>query len=257
MKQHLRLIIVFLLFWSASCQRHAHIEQITVSSVELNKQSEQIDSATIIILDPYKTELDKIMNEVIGVSTTAMPKERDKSESLLGNWVSDISLIKTNSVYKPSDGQPAQMALFNYGGLRTSLPAGEITRGKIFELMPFENELVVLTITGAKMQELLKYLAYTGGQPVAGIQLGILPDKTPGKAVIGGVPFDPGKNYKVVTSDYLAAGGDKMNFFNEPLNRENTGLKIRDAIIEFCKEETAKGKKLNASLDGRIYYETK
>ena len=80
-------------------------------------------------------------------------------------------------------------------------------------------------------------------------------DKTPGAITIGGQPFDENKNYKVVTSDYLALGGDKMNFFNAPVKNEVVGKKIRDGLIEYCLEQTQKGLQLKSQLDKRIAHE--
>ncbi|MGL4596695.1 MAG: 5'-nucleotidase C-terminal domain-containing protein, partial [Bacteroidia bacterium] len=135
-------------------------------------------------------------------------------------------------------------------------PKGEITRGKIFELMPFDNEIVIITISGAQMQDLLKYIAASGGQPCAGLNMGIRNDKTVGAVSIQGQAFDVNKNYKVATSDYLAGGGDKMSFFNNPIKVEVVGLKIRDALIERCREMTKAGMPIGSKLDGRIHYET-
>jgi 2',3'-cyclic-nucleotide 2'-phosphodiesterase (5'-nucleotidase family) len=210
------------------------------------------DSATHAILLPYKLQLDSQMNQVLGTVVAAMPKETGKTETLLGNWVTDICLVKARQYYKSEDGQSPDICILNNGGLRTSIPQGPVTRGKIYELMPFDNELVVLTITGKKAKDLFAYIAATGGQPSSGFTMIIKGDKTPGAITVGGQPFDENKNYKVVTSDYLALGGDKMNFFNSPVKNEVVGKKIRDGLIEYCLEQTQKGLPLKSQLDKRI-----
>ena len=65
----------------------------------------------------------------------------------------------------------------------------------------------------------------------------------------------PNNYVKVLTSDYLAGGGDKMNFFLDPIKTERVGIKLRDAIIKYCIQENAKGKQLTGKLDGRITFE--
>jgi 2',3'-cyclic-nucleotide 2'-phosphodiesterase (5'-nucleotidase family) len=242
---------------AGACNHKAAVTSIDVSSVELNKTALQTDSATAHLLRPYKDSLDHLMNIIIGKTDVAMPKERDKPETLLGNFVADICLQRINAMDYKSPGAGGTLALFNTGGLRSSLPKGDITRGNIFELMPFDNELVVLTLSGKKTWELIRFVAMTGGQPMAGLKLAIHPDKTPATAFINGQLFDSTKTYRVITSDYLANGGDKMDFFKNPVSIQTTGILIRNAIMEYCIAETKQGHLLTAKLDGRFYYETK
>jgi 2',3'-cyclic-nucleotide 2'-phosphodiesterase (5'-nucleotidase family) len=142
----------------------------------------------------------------------------------------------------------------NTGGLRTPLPKGAIKKSKVFELMPFENELVVLTLSGEKTFEMFQFIAKKGGIPVSGFKMGIK-DSNVVSVKVGEIKFDKSKKYRIVTSDYLANGGDKMIFFNNPLKRVSLNLKVRDAIIEYMFEETKKGNKLKSKLDSRIYFE--
>jgi 2',3'-cyclic-nucleotide 2'-phosphodiesterase (5'-nucleotidase family) len=235
--------------------RHAQVTGITPGYAEMNPAAEQNDSALHAVLAPYKIKLDSVMNEVVGQTAFALPNEKGKTETLLGNFVADACLAKGNSVYKPADGIPAQVCILNNGGLRASLPAGNVTKGNVFELMPFDNEIVVVTITGRKMWELVKFTAASGGVPVSGISIGMKPDRTPGTVLIGGMPFDSTRTYKVVTSDYLANGGDKMAFLKDPISNEKTGYLIRNAILDTFSEAQQAGKKISPVTDGRIHYE--
>lgn len=244
------------LFVSA-CNHQSAVTGVEVGYAEMNKTEFQYDSATDKILKPYKDSLDKLMNVIVGHCEMAMPKERDKPETLLGNFVADICLLKIKSLDYNSASVAGTISLFNNGGLRSSLPKGDITRGNIFELMPFDNELVVLTLSGKKMRELIRFVSMSSGQPMSGMKLGIHPDKTPATIFIGGQAFDSTKTYQVITSDYLANGGDKMDFFKNPVKIQTTGILIRDAIMDYCIAETKQGHTLSAKLDGRFYYETK
>lgn len=234
-----------------ACAPHTKIASIETAFITLTDSTAAEDTAAANLIAPYKTAIDKIMNEVLNVSEVEM--EKDQPESLLGNFVADISLEKANEYYHPEDSIKADLCLLNNGGLRATLPKGEITRGRIFELMPFENELVVLTLSGAQTKELFIVLAKFGGMPVSGINMGIADDR-PDEVFINDIPFDSSKTYKVVTSDYLANGGGKLQFFNNPLKREDLGIKLRDAIIAYIIEEREKGNKLTSGYDGRIHY---
>lgn len=247
-----------------ACQHQAGVTGVSVEAVELGAQSELHDSATAAIINPFKDSLDRIMNEVLVVSDTAMPKERDKLETLLGNFVADVVLNSAcpSKKYPGMDTKSipsicAGLCLLNTGGLRSSLPKGNITRGNIFELMPFDNEIVIVELSGKETWNMLRYIAATGGQPVAGMKMGIKADKSPGKILIEEMPFDSTHNYYVATSDYLANGGDKMDFFKKPVSIHLTGIKIRDALIGYCIEQKRTGNKIGGRTDGRLYYETR
>ncbi len=120
--------------------------------------------------------------------------------------------------------------------------------------MPFENELVQLTLDGPATRQLINFIADKGGMPVSGITF-IIKDKEPFNIYIRQRPFDPEQSYKVVTSDYLANGGDELHFLANNIKRVDTGVKVRDVLIEYLKEKNKEGKILSARIEGRIKYE--
>lgn len=204
------------------------------------------------MISAYRSQLDEEMNQVLANSPFAMRKA--SPEGLLNNFIADLVLEVADDLYKPEDGQEIDFCLLNYGGLRANLPEGPITRARVFEIMPFENEMVVLTLSGDKAYELFEYVARSDkGMPISGLKIGAR-NGSLGHVLIQGKEFDRLRNYKVVTSDYLAEGGDRMRFFLDPLNTEMVGMRIRDAIILFMERETASGKELFSELDGRIYF---
>jgi 2',3'-cyclic-nucleotide 2'-phosphodiesterase (5'-nucleotidase family) len=225
------------------------------SSTPINSNynsNKQVDS----LISPYKTRLDAEMNEVLVISAEEFPKERGKPETKLGNLVADLSLEIANNIYKPTDGGGIDFCLLNFGGLRTSLPKGEITRGKIFELMPFENELVVVTISESNFIKLIEYLKLSGGQPISGEMSFDFKEKENYEEELKQLFSEDGTSkFKILTSDYLANGGDNMNFFLNPIKTEPVGIKLRDAIIAYCIEQNKKDKQLTGKLDGRITFE--
>jgi 2',3'-cyclic-nucleotide 2'-phosphodiesterase (5'-nucleotidase family) len=245
--------LLAVLVWLAGCvpgeeSRTVDGRLVLLDSVNAPFPDPAIDS----VIEIYRADLEAEMNQVLAYS--AQPMRRGTPEGLLNNFVADLVFDLARELYEPEDGIPIDFCLLNYGGLRTSLPEGPLTRGRVFELMPFENEMVVLTLTAEKTRELFDYLARsTVGMPVAGITLGIREQEVE-HVEIQGESFDEDRNYKIITSDYLAGGGDNMTFFLEPLSYEYIGMKIRDAIILHLKRQHEAGQPVSATLDGRMYY---
>lgn len=203
------------------------------------------DSAYLAYLKPLKENIDRKMGEVIGISSQRMRVQRP--ESILSNLVSDIYFQKASEFV---DGG-VDLAIVNLGGIRSELREGEITLGKIYELMPFENELVVLWLRGHQLLELFDFFASVGGQGISGARMEI----REGKAVnvlINSVPVEFEKLYAVATNDYLAAGNDGMVQLAMAEKMLTTGLKVRDMLMEFVKAEHAAGRLIQSKLDGRI-----
>lgn len=202
------------------------------------------------IIREYRKTLEADMSRVLVESAQVMQK--GTPEGLLNNFVADLVFDIGNDLYQPDDNKDIDFCLLNYGGLRVPLPKGEITYERVFELMPFENELVVITISGEKTRELFEYLAAAQrGMPVSGLKLTVK-DNEPHEIIIQGEEFDIGRSYKVLTSDYLAGGGDSMNFLLQPINYELLGMRVRDAIIFHMQQVNDRGEKIQAELDGRI-----
>jgi 2',3'-cyclic-nucleotide 2'-phosphodiesterase (5'-nucleotidase family) len=240
------LLLAIICLMTADCSNKRKVQKLEEQHYVINTNA--VDSSIYYTILPYKKEMDSRMNLVVGYTEQAMTK--DQPEGLLGNFVTDC-LFSQCKKYMGKDSALLDCIVLNNGGLRTSLPQGEITVGKIFELMPFDNELTLVEIKGSKMQEMIQFLAEKGGAPVSGIRMKI----ENGKATdvkINGKELDTKRNYFVISSDYLVNGGDKIDFFKEPVSIKPMKIFIRDAIIEYCKAENAKGKKLNSSLDGRI-----
>lgn len=248
--QHFTAFALTLLFGSLvmSCQpSYTYVAKLDKSSTGV-KASLQPDANVKELIAPYKMQLDSQMNAVIGTAAVDLPRDLDTLESMLGNFSADLMLEQTLI-----RGVKADMAAVTLGGLRVPLSKGPITTGVIFELMPFENELVVVTVKGTVVKEMLERIV--GKQNIS--LANAVPTFRRGTLVsakVGGEPFDENKEYRVVVSDYLASGGDYMDYLiGAP--QESVGLKLRDAIIDHIKQQTAKGKKISATKGDRVIFE--
>ncbi|MDD4970317.1 MAG: 5'-nucleotidase C-terminal domain-containing protein [Paludibacter sp.] len=240
-------IIFLFIFASVSCSHKTWVvTHATSTKIALDSSTEAIaDKNYESYLQPLKERVGAKMNVVIGQAAETM--KGHGPESLLSNFSADV-YKRTATVFL---GEKVDIGIVNLGGLRTVVPAGNITVGKVFELMPFENELVILWLKGDKLDELLQYFASMGGEGVSGLRMVIDHGKAT-NITIDGKPLDKDKLYTIATNDYLAGGNDKMIQLAQHVKRVNTGIKVRDMLLDYIKNETRKGNKIQSKLDGRI-----
>lgn len=231
-----KIIFLFFLIGAglSACSYHLQVKGSKQNVDGSIRSSVEMDS----MIAPYQREMRKEFGQVIGETTTALVVGRPNSS--LGFWICDqlIAKAKDSAFFR---NEPL-VAFINIGGLRADIPAGAITVGDIYKVMPFDNRVVYLKLSLDKLPEMEAYLKEKGGEPIGGFRL-----------VNGSLQFPDSlaKNKKyfwVVTSDFLAEGGDNMFFFSKPLERFDTNLLFRDLIIEAVKKE----KKITFSPQERI-----
>jgi 2',3'-cyclic-nucleotide 2'-phosphodiesterase (5'-nucleotidase family) len=244
---------LLLITWFAvaiSCKTNYVPTSYNAQNISVSTNAHSTDSQLIQMYLPYKKNLEKDMQRIICTSEKEMFKGRP--ESYLTNFLADMLLAEAKNEAKNSELKiNTDISYFNYGGIRTFLPEGEITMGKIFELMPFENELVFIQLSGEQIQEFLNHLAEKGGESVGGIRYVI----SNGKAIniqINGTTMISDEKYWLATNDYVAEGGDGLEVFTHRSEIIRPGKKIRTLIIDYFKKSNKNGKKLNAELDGRV-----
>lgn len=245
------LLITWILLL-ASCQSNFEKTGFETENISVSAEASGLDSSIIELYQPYKVQLDNDMNRVISVSEAIM--EKDKPESMLTNFLADLLLEEANleSEMQNLDIQ-LDVSFFNYGGIRTFIPEGNITVGNIYELMPFENEMVFVKLKGEKMKAFLDYIAAKGGDSVGGVRFKIKDEKA-SNIEIGGNTFDANKSYWLATNDYVASGGDGLSMLQNNEEFVQSGAKIRDIIIRYMERQQEDNKILSAKTDGRISY---
>lgn len=201
---------------------------------------------------PYKQQVDSIMGPVVGETDHYMAAARPESE--LSNLLADIMVWEGKAYNEQPD-----FGIYNMGGIRAALPAGKITYGNVLDVSPFENKICFLTLTGDKVLKLFREIAHNGGEGVSrGLQLVITSDGRLKSASLNGKEIDPKRDYRIATLDYVAQGNDGMTAFkeksrvNSPQDESNN---FRYIIINYFREQTAQGKKVNARVEGRIKIE--
>ncbi|WP_353720511.1 5'-nucleotidase [Dyadobacter sp. 676] len=248
MKTSVRRVYVAVLLASlglpASCRKHLVITKSEYKQYGIDRQV-GADSAIIRYYQPYKDKMQKEMDRVVGQTEAALTKPPEP-ETLMGNFFAD-AILREGLKKDPA----IQFALATKGGLRTTFPKGNITVSHVYELMPFENELVVLKLSGGDVRQVVDFIARKGGEPVAGIRMKIR-DGRAYDVTIGGQPFDSTQTYHVLTYDYLADGGDELECLRHPLERREINQRVREALFEYIGDLTRQGKKITARLDGRI-----
>jgi len=188
------------------------------------------------------------MNRVIGVAGREL--YGGFPEGLLSNFVSDLILDECRLV--ADNPLKPDVCIINIKGLRAPIQQGDITIGDIYQLMPFENEIVYLTLSKDQMLELFHFMAGVNGDGMAGASFGIK-NKSAVNIQVDQRPLED-REYLVATSDYLADGGDHFDVFKTAISRKRSGIKVRDVIIQHIQRLTAHQKSVNSHLDKRIYH---
>lgn len=197
------------------------------------------------LLKPYADSVNKSMNDEIAVAATML--EKKQPEGPLGDVLADAMLAMSKEKFN----QRIDAAFMNYGGIRlSSIPPGSITRGKVFELSPFDNNIVVLKLSGKIVQQFLNHVASRNGWPCAGLSFQIK-NKTAVNIVIAGNPFDVQKEYIFALPDYVANGGDDCTMF-AGITQQNIGYLLRDSILQYFFKLHKEGKQITASIENRI-----
>ncbi len=207
----------------------------------------QVDTSMLKWLNVYKDSLGKNMNTVIGFSLYGLTKKQP--ESGLGNFMADAMKVMAESKFNTK----VDAAFVNYGGIRSYLPKGDITVGKIYELMPFDNLIVLQSLTGKDLQSFLNLVAARNGWPVSSGLTFAIKDKQAVNILINGKPLDENGIYTIANSDYVANGGDNAEMLKK-LKQQNKFYIFRDALIEYTKLQTSLGKTIDSKPENRVVY---
>ncbi len=196
-------------------------------------------------LQPYASAMSATMNRVIGFTNENLITKQP--ESALGNFMADCMRTMAEKKF----GKKVDAGFMNKGGIRSGIAKGNITVGKVYELMPFDNLVVLQELKGSVLKKFLDKVAADGGWPVsAGLKMGIK-EKKAVDIVINGQPLNEEATYTIANSDYIANGGDNCEMLRS-IPQQNKGYVFRDAIIEYITIFTQQGKPVEAKIENRV-----
>jgi len=244
---HFFFLLYFLIF--LNCKE----QQLKLTKIEGNQiqisDSLISDSDIEAFIKPYRDHLQKKIDSVLTYSKGNYFKTDGAFNTAIGNFMADAVYDRANPVFKSRTGHDIDMVLLNHGGIRSSISKGNITIKTAYELMPFENSIVVVELKGYQIENLVSYLIQSKqAHPVSKIKLAIDKNFNLIDYQIKGNKVDVNKTYYVATNDYLYNGGDNMTFFKPTDSLYVLNYKIRNAIIDtFIENDT-----INPVVDDRF-----
>lgn len=228
------LVLVCLL----SCKdRNLKISEINSERIEINNELSQ-DSEIESFIEPYRKYVDSSLSSVLCFSPDLYSKKDGQLNTAIGNMMADAVMLKSQEIYKKRTGEQIDFVLLNHGGIRSVLPKGDVTSRTAYEIMPFENEVVVVSLKGTQVEFLINYLSKAKrAHPISKeFQLALDKENRVISATVNGSNIVPEDSYNIATSDYLFNGGDNMTFFQTNEKVVVLDYKIRNVLIDYFTE---------------------
>lgn len=209
------------------------------------------DEQVAKLVAPALEKVTELQHQKLGLEVPKTLGRNYEAESALGSFLADTLRGMEN----------ADVALVNPGGLRADLKAGELTYGAVFEVMPFDNAVATLDLTGDELLRLMKaaYAGRKGVFQVSGVQVKIsrcvTPERLKAVTLEGGKPIAPASRYRVVMPDFLARGGDGLSGVLTTIDPahidfgQSRELNFRDAMVAYWQQKKAP---LQAPKPGRV-----
>ena len=207
------------------------------------------DPFLLAALQPYADQVEVLLSEEIGTAASLFNNEAVRTrETGLGNLVADAMLWATK-------GQGADFAIQNGGGIRSAIPEGPISKKVIYEVLPFDNSVMTVEMTGREVQTMFDYIPEiprgSGAFPQVSQGVEFTVDFGAGETRnlrINGQPVDPNKVYKVATNSFMAAGGDGYTMMTSGYTYDTSAFQ-RDVVIDYILEM---GGNIQPETEGRI-----
>ncbi len=238
---------LYFLVFIFSCNSDLHLSKIKGERIEINDAIAS-DSDIENFIKPYRENVNKNLDSVISYAPDTYSKSDGEFNTAIGNLMADAVFEESNPIFNKRTGKTIDLVLLNYGGIRSIISQGNIKIRTAFEVMPFENSVVVVAIKGQQVLQMMDYLSKDKrAHPVSRhLQLSLNKNSEVTKATIDGKKIDKGATYYVATNDYLYNGGDRMDFFHPNDSLYVLDYKIRNVLIDyFKKKDTIRPKRDN------------
>ena len=242
MNNFFKIIFLLVSFYLAGCS-DLNLNSISYSRIELTGPESEALSDVINI---YKDSIDVSLDNIIGFSDQLYTKGDFNSKrfnSTLGNLIADILFVQSDSVFKFQENKNIDFVIQNHGGIRASLPKGEVKLTDAYKILPFENEIVIVEMAGESLSEIVSFLKNEAKpHPFSGLTI------NGNEVLVQKNPIKPLNKYYIAINDYLLTGGDNMFFFNNNTDVYRLGYSLRDAFIDYTKSNLY----LSSKIDNRF-----
>ncbi|NJB69551.1 2',3'-cyclic-nucleotide 2'-phosphodiesterase (5'-nucleotidase family) [Saonia flava] len=220
-----------------SCKKKNFIlTSIHGQQIELNDSIADMDSITNFVA-PYRDRINEILDSTLAYAPRVISREDGKYNTTEGNLMADIIMSEANPIFKSRTSNEIDFVLLNYGGIRSIISKGNVSARTAYQVMPFENSIVIAELTGKSVRELVYFLTNSGvPHPISGLQIILDKNNNLQSVNIKGEPFNEDRTYFVATSSYLLTGGDKMSFFKDNVGVTDVDYMIRNAMIDYFKK---------------------
>ena len=213
------------------------ITQIHTTQIAIT-DSIPADPAIEAFIAPFRERIAQEMDSVLAFAPRDLDKKDGDLNTAIGNMMADAVMELAGPVFEKRTGKSLDIVLLNFGGIRSTINQGEVTTRTAYQVMPFENEVVIAELKGVHLQDMIDYLIEANtAHPIAGMELWIDDQGKVLKALVQGESIQKDRSYFIATNDYLFLGGDNMNFFSHSISETPMDYKIRNLLIDYFRKK--------------------
>lgn len=228
---HFFFLLYFLVFLNCKEEKLqlSKIEGVQIEISDTLTKNSEIEA----FIKPFRNNIQKDLDSVLAYSVKTYSKNDGNLNTAISNFMADAVYSEANPVFKNRTGKDIDLVLLNYGGIRSNLNKGNVSKRTAYQLMPFENNIVVVALKSNQIDSLIRYLTLDKTpHPISKLKLSVDKNFSIIEAKIKGKNISKSKTYYVATSDYLYNGGDNMTFFKTNYTIYKLDYKIRNALID-------------------------
>ncbi len=243
-----RVILLCSFISILNCKNDTHLTKIEGQRISIS-DSITNDSEIEAYIKPYRDNVNRNLDSVVSYAKDTYSKSDGHLNTAIGNFMADAVFEECNPIFKSRTNHDIDMVLLNHGGIRSIISKGNLTIRTAYEVMPFENSVIIAALKGEQINQLIQYLANEKrAHPISQLELVLNEDFTVKSALIKGKPIIKDNVYYVATNDYLYNGADGMTFFKPNEGEYDLNYKIRNVLIDYFKKNDT----ISPTIDNRF-----